>query len=43
MNYNLSTSKGGGKMIEQKKHRTDSIKEARSKLLRASYFLGFSL
>ena len=30
-------------MIEQKKHRTDSIKEARSKLLRASYFLGFSL
>lgn len=40
---NVLHQQGGGKMIEQKKHRTDSIKEARSKLLRASYFLGFSL
>ena len=37
------SSSAKGKMIEQKKHRTDSIKEARSKLLRASYFLEFSL
>lgn len=40
---NVLHQQGGGEMIEQKKHRTDSIKEARSKLLRASYFLGFSL
>ena len=34
---------GGGEMIEQKKHRTDSIKEARSKLLRASFISSGSL
>ena len=33
----------GGEMIEQKKHRTDSIKEARSKLLRASFISSGSL
>lgn len=36
---NVLHQQGGGEMIEQKKHRTDSIKEARSKLLRASYLL----
>lgn len=38
-----SSSARGGEMIEQKKHRTDSIKEARSKLLRASFISSGSL